>query len=362
MRACILSTVDLSRMSMSMIYTDYFEKNGIPYDVIFVDKYREYLDNVPNNLIPLHPESKQEYNAIRKVCIFWKLRKPVLMILKKNKYDLIVVWNEVTAFVFGDLLHKYFPQKYIINIRDYQYLDAPIIRSRLKQTIASSYFSTVSSSRYIDYLPKADYIFLHSMNKKVLHELNRNREKAVNRPITIMYIGQIGWLENTYKFIDSLANNEKYVLKFIGIGSNKVDEYIAGKNYTNIQTHGKFRPEETSSYLKEADILYNLYGYGNKHLDAALSIKLYYAIYMGIPILSFANTCTNEIADLCGIAYTIRNTNHMKEDLENLYFWYQGFDISTARNRCDEFVDKEIYGSHKKFEGLLNEYIKSIES
>lgn len=361
MKTCILSTVDLSRMSMSMIYTDYFEKQGIAYDIIFVDKYGEYWDNVPENLIPLHTESKQEYNVIKKVSIFWKLRKPVLQILKKNNYDLIVAWNEVTALIFGDLLFKWFPQKYIINIRDYQYLEAPIIKSQLKWTIENSYFSTVSSSRYLNYLPKADYIFLHSMNKTVLSKLSRNREKAISRPITIVYIGQIGWLDNTYKFIDALANNTDFILKFIGVGAEKVDEYIDGKNYTNIQTYGRFKPEETSSFLKDADIIYNLYGYGNKHLDAALSIKLYYAIYLGIPILTFANTCTDEIAKKCGIAYTVSSTEKMKEDLDCLYSWYQEFNISEARIRCDQFINKEIVGSHRKFEELLNKYFQVFE-
>lgn len=361
MKACILSTVDLSRMSMSMIYTDYFEKQGIAYDIIFVDKYDEYWDNIPENLIPLHTESKQGYHIIKKVSIFWKLRKPVLQILKKNNYDLIVVWNEVTAFIFGDLLCKWFPQKYIINIRDYQYLDAPIIKSQLKRAIKNSYFSTVSSSRYLNYLPKADYIFLHSMNKTVLSKLSRNREKAISRPITIVYIGQIGWLDNTYKFIDALANNTDFILKFIGVGAEKVDEYIDGKNYTNIQTHGKFKPEATSSFLEDADIIYNLYGYGNKHLDTALSIKLYYAIYLGIPILTFANTCTDEIAENCGIAYIVSSTEKMKEDLDRLYSWYQEFNISEARIRCDQFINNEIDGSHRKFEELLNKYFQVFE-
>lgn len=343
-------------MSMAMIYTDYFKKHGISCDMIFVDKYNEYTENVPENYIPLHTKSRQEYSTLKKVAIFWGLRKTVRRILREKQYDLVVVWNEVTAFLFGNLLIKEgYGGRYIINIRDYQHLDAPVVKGRLKKAIDKSRFTTVSSSEYIKYLPEHDYLFIHSLNRAVVGKLER-KDKKTGGPIVIMYIGQIGWLENTFSFVDALADDPDFILRFVGVGAEKVAEYAKEKGYKNVQTHGKFKPDETADFLAEADIIYNLYGYGNKHLDDALSIKLYYAIYLGIPILAYDDTFTNKVAKECGIAYTVHGTENMKSELKELAGWYRDLDIAKAREKCDSFIRSQIEKSHADFERSLDEF------
>ena len=143
MKACILTIVDLSRLSMTAAYTDFFKKNGIEYDIIFYDKFHEYDNSDDPHLKPIYIPGDESAGSIKKTYSFWKKRFEIKAMLEKGGYDLIIVWNEVTAFIFGGMLRKYFSGKYTINIRDYFYLDKPFIRSELKKTIAKSAFSTV---------------------------------------------------------------------------------------------------------------------------------------------------------------------------------------------------------------------------
>ncbi len=362
MKACILTIVDRSRLSMTSAYTDYFRKHGIDYDIIFYDKFHEYEPPYDSHLIPIRIECGSEGSSLKKSFLFYKQRKKIRSILDNGKYDLIVVWNEVTTFIYGGMLRRFFSGKYTINIRDYFYLDKPFVRSELKKTIKKCAFATVSSKRFIDYLPKHEYIFLHSMNDSILSQLEKPKSKAINRPIRIEYIGQIGWLENTFQFLDILGNDSRFELLFYGIGSEKVEEYAKERNYNNIRVRGKFPQEKTAEYLKEADILYNLYGYGNIHLDSALSIKLYYAIFLGIPILTYAGTCTDDIACQCGIGYTIHGSEGIKHDLEKLYEWYQQYNLERAQSICANFIDNEIEKSKALFQKRLTDYMEGLKN
>ena len=358
MKACILTIVDQSRLSMVSIYTEYLKEKGIKCDVIFYDKYHEYNEADDEGIIPMHIDSKSEKNAITKIFAFWKKKRHLSEIIAQNGYDLIIIWNEVTAFIYSGMLKKEFSGRYIINIRDYFYFDNPVVKLRLKQAIKHCYFATVSSKKYIEYLPSHEYITLHSYNKKILSNIDRDAHKQNNQRIRILYLGQIGWLENTLKFVDCLGNNDSYDLLFYGVGSEAIEVYAREKGYKNVRTIGKFPPEKTMEYLKEADIIYNLYGYGNRHLDLALSIKLYYAIYLTLPILTFADTATNEIAEQCGIAYTIHGIDNLEKELHGLKQWYDSFNITSAREKCKSFIETEVNQSHKYLTEKLNNFFE----
>lgn len=359
MKACILSIVDLSRMTLASLYTDYFEREKIEYDYIFVDKTKKLRKT--DNMIPLHVDCHQNSSFPRKVIAYWKLRHIVKNILLENNYDLIVVWNEVSTFFFADILKKYFSGRYTINIRDYyKYLNYPIVKQRMSGCIGDSYMSTVSSDAYIKYLPENEYFFVHSLNRKILNGLKPHTViKNKSTPIEILYIGQIGWLENLYKFVDAFINDSRFIVKIIGVGSEKIDEYLNGKNAGNIQTFGRFAPERTAEYLSDADVIYNLYGYDNPHVNLALSIKLYYAIYLHLPILTYSGTHMNDIASECGIAITVNGIDAIPALPNKLKTFYDNFDFQKASEKCDSYIANNIERNHSAFINKLKAYRES---
>lgn len=318
-KACIISTVDFTRMTVASVYTDYLKEKNISFDIIYVDKFKEKQQDPfgARKTYGFVPESKNEWGKVRKLIAFWKIRKFALNIMQKNQYDFVIVWNELTAFIFADILTSKFRKKYCINIRDYQYFNLFPVKKRLSKAIKGALFTTVSSRAYLDYLPSQNCHMMYSFNKGILSRVNAHtalQEKG--KPIRILYIGQIAWLENVYKFMDALKNDKRFEMIFAGGGSEEAEKYAKAHKIFNAKFYGRFQPEETADYLKEADILYNLYGTNSKHLTTAISIKFYYAAYLHIPILVYKGTEMEKMADKCGIGFAVKNeafTNYADE-------------------------------------------------
>lgn len=355
-RVCILSAFDFSRMSMVSIYTEYLEKNGISYDFIYVDKFKDTAKFSAENYYPYHVDKCQNVSLPVKFVHYWKMRNFVKEILQKNSYEFIITWGELTAFLFADILSKNMPGRYCLNIRDYFYNRVPVVWWRLKTAISHAAFGTVSSEDYLNYLPQGEYIMMHSLNRRLTSELSFLKDKRPkDKPLRIMYLGLISRMQYVHKLIDELGGDERFELVFAGIGSEQVDAYIEGRNYSNIETYGRFPQEDTVKYLQKADILYNLYGCHNRHFDTALSIKLYYAIFMNMPILTFRGTHTNSVAEQCGIALTVDG-----EDFSNLgdkiYDAYYKRDLTSSEVLCRNYlgeVDKSHVALVQKLDELL---------
>lgn len=357
-RVCIVSTADLSRMTMLSIYTKYFIENHIEYDIICGKKDGKNEDPNAHAIYEFDARPTDKSSKAAKLLHFWSMRKMVRKIWDDNTYDFVVVWNQVTSFLLADILKKRFKGKYCINIRDYQLDDKPIIKQRLAYATKHAAFNTISSEAYKQFLPKGEYLTIHSLNTTMLSGIEKHDGKRLpGQPIRILNIGQIRWLDNIYPLIDELGNDNRYEMYFIGVGSEKLKEYIEEHNIKNVTLHGRFQPDETPDFLKNADVIFNLYGVGRLHVDTALSIKLYYAVYLGVPILTYKGTYMNEVATRLGIGYSVTKDelSGMKDDF---YSWYQDFDEILARQKCDEYIS-EALNSHDTLYRKMDSYLNN---
>lgn len=309
MKFCLLATVDPTRLTLANLYIDHLNKIGIVCDAVCVKKQanQKHILGIRNQY-EFDATVTKDYTFLRKLIYFYKMIDFFDEINTTEKYDFIIVWNELTAFIFSKYLAKNFENKYSINIRDYQYFRVPLVYRNLNRAIKHSRFSTVSSEKYMEYLPQFDYLVVHSMNIPMLNTIKEDvvKNHTKSNKIRIVSIGQVRWLKNVYALIDSFKNDTRFELIFAGSGSEAVDEYIKGKDINNVKTFGKFNPGEESLYLSQADVIFNLYGTGNKHVDLALSIKFYYAVFFRLPILTYDGTFLNECAQKCGLAVTTR--------------------------------------------------------
>lgn len=360
-RICILSTVNLKHMTLISLYTQYMEENNILYDIIYIDKYNSDEENSANNIYKYNLKINKDWSFVRKILKYWDFKKYAKQILLINKYDFIIVWNSFTAFMFTDILTKFYRGKYCINIRDYAKERLLPVFMRMKKVINHSVFTTISSDGFKKFLPNFNYVTVHSMNMKVLQNcVPYSTLRRPDEPIRITYIGYMSFIENCYRLIDALGNDKRYILQFYGEGSEAILDYTHDRGIKNVKCHGRFEPSETSTFIQNSDIIYNLYGVGNLHVDTALSIKLYYAIYLNIPILVFKDTYMEEISTKCGIGYVIDKDGFLNLG-DNLYSWYHKLNHKEIVSKSTLFKE-EIFRSHKKLEHLISKYIGRMES
>lgn len=356
-KVCILSTVNLKHMTLVSLYTEFMDKEGIEYDIIYIDKYNSNEKVDAKNVYKYNLYIEKEWSFLKKLKEYWGFKKYAIDILLKEKYDFVIVWNSFTAFMFANILKNNFKNKYSVNIRDYGFEKLPPVYFRTGKAIKNSAFTTISSEGFKSFLPKFNYTMVHSLNNKVLSKC-QPKEYLVSKenPIRITYIGYMVFYENCFKIMDELGNDDRYILQFFGEGSHIIKEYAKENRYNNVETIGRFEPEETPSLLSQADIIYNLYGVGNTHVDTAISIKLNYAVYMKVPILVFKNTYMAEVSERCGIGYSIQ-----KDDFEGmgnkLFEWYHSQDQKKIIYKCNEYI-KKIEEDNLELNMLMEEYLK----
>ena len=334
-KICILSTVDEKRMTMITMYTQFFDSNNLSYDLIFIDKNGQNVNiHATNKFIYSMPKN---IGYLKKIMHLKKFRDYAIEIIKNESYDMLITWNELTAFVFSDFLKKYLTNKYIVNIRDYQYFKNPFVHSRISNAIKYSLISTVSSPELIKYfsVQEKKIIPIYGYNQKLLFDFKFKFTKG--QVIKIGYIGQIRWIDNIYQLLSKIGNDSRYLLILAGSGATSLKDDVKVNRYTNVSFFSEFEASETTKYLENVDVLFNIYGNENLHKRTAVSIKLFYAISMKIPILTSPNTATDSIARQVGIGYTFRSNDN--NFATSFHKWFCEYSQEKVGKECDDFLE-----------------------
>jgi hypothetical protein len=359
MKICILSIVNVKHMSMISLYTSYLEKNGIEYDIIYVDKYNEEENIGAKNIYRYQLNVNRNWSKIKKLYAYWKFKNYGTKIIKEKKYDFVIIWRTETALLFGGYLVSKLRGKYCINIRDYCFEKNPLVFNRMKKVIKGSHFTTISSDGFKSFLPEHQYINVHSFNEKLLESCKpKTNLRMMKEPIKICFIGYVRFFDIDKKVIDTFGNDSRFVIQYFGEGSQYLEEYIKEKQYKNVELKKGFKVEETPKLLERADVIHNLYGYGNIALDTAISTRYYYALYMSIPILVFKGTYMEELSTRLGIGYAVDKSFDTLPD--KFYNWYHSIDYEKFKKNCNNEI-KNIKKENTLFKEVLENTFISID-
>lgn len=356
-KICILSAVNIKHMSMISIYTELMKKHNIEYDIIYMDKYNEDETFKCRNKYRFVNKIDQKKPKIYKMIKYMKFYTYATHILNKNKYDFIIVWNDVAIFMFANYLSRNYKSKYCLNVRDNMWYEKRIFKSRYRKVFSSAAFNTISSKGYLDFLPKnEEYFPIHSLNLAILDGMNRHKSlQAINKPIRIGFIGYVRFFEKNKKMLDVFANDSRFELHYYGTKANILKKYAEERKIYNTVFYDSFPVEDTKKYLEKIDIINNLYGNETMNLQKAISIKFFHALYSRIPILVCNNTYVGKLAQDIGIGYEVTVIDeNMKE---NLYKWYRGLEFQILEQQCEKFLMKTLK-ENMYFEAKALEYLK----
>ena len=321
MKACIVGIQNIKHMTLISLYTNYFEKNGILYDLIYIDKYGLEEKNGANKTYRFDASAKIYNSVFGKLLKTVAFKKYACKIMNDNKYDFIVVWREQTASIFANYLKHKYQGKYCVNIRDLWNGKNIYITHGLKKAISYSAFNTISSYGFLDKLPQADYLMVHSLNPDFLNSVNNRSSNDYYRdPITISYIGTVRFVEYCYSLIDLFGNDSRFILKFVGQGSNVIKEYTLSKNINNVICVGQFEPDNTMALLEDANIINCAFGANSLPEQRLMPIRYYYALINHCPVLTTLGTWVDTEAKKVGIGISVPNKiSPSKELVDRIY-------------------------------------------
>lgn len=342
-------------MSLISLYTSYLESNNIEYDIIYMDKYGTKEASNAKNIYRHECKIDRSWSKAKKIKSYLSFRKYAKKILIKEKYDFVIVWGIETSIMFVDYLVLSMKNKYILNIRDYPLIEKKLVFTLLKRIIKASKFTTISSVGFRKFLPSHNYIMMHSLNKNVLDELQQRKKlRGKSEVIRVCFLGYVRFFEQDKKLMDALANDDRYVLQFFGVGSEILREYAVKNNIKNVEFIQSFNVEETSKLLERADIINNLYGNESLSLTTAVSIKYYYAVYLRLPILVYEDTYMGEISNDIGFIFDENYTDLA----ERLYDWYHGINFKEFNRACENIL-KTVDYENQQFLNILNQVFKN---
>lgn len=359
-KIAILSSVNIKHMSLISLYTDILKREGIAYDIIYMDKYGEDEAFDCANKYRYVNVVKQSWPKLLKELKYMTFWPYAVRQLKKGGYDFVIVWNDLAIFMFGRFLSKHFAGRYCLNVRDNMRYDDPRFAWRYATCFTNAAFNTISSNGYLEFLPKnGEYMQIHSLNLSALEGVPAHTGlRKEGEPIRIGFVGYVRYYERNKKLLDAFANDPRFVLCYYGKNADVLKAYAEEKGITNVDFHDSFPVSDTGKFLEKVDILNNLYGNDNINVRKAISIRYFHAMYTRSGLLVSTNTYVGELAKEAGIGFEV-DDDHIDEDMkERLYSWYRSIDFAQLDKNCAQRLETAME-ENKNFEKTVMEYLCS---
>ena len=358
MKIAILGATNIKHMSLISHYLDNIDLSKHEVDIIYADKYgiNEMIDNVGVYKFPV--KIKPNYNKLMKLKPFYKFKIFAEKLIKEKEYDLIIVWGTYTGHLFKNFLTKNYKEKYILNVRDYFYENNRFVFKRMKKLVDNSILTTLSSEGFLEFLPSSKkYQVIYSFNEGLFKNFKSSNNPNIDKPLRISFIGNNRFYEVHRKFMLSLKNDYRFLLQYFGTGSNVLRSFALENNINNTKFIGGFPIEKTGDLLNETDILNNVYGNNDIALDTALSIRLYYAIYLKKPILTSENTYTSKKAKELelGLDISVKQGEYFGDKIIE---WYNNLNFERINYLTNEELNR-IDVMNKNFYRKLREIIEN---
>ncbi|MBQ6267058.1 MAG: hypothetical protein IJK64_04735 [Clostridia bacterium] len=354
MKIAIVSVGDYRHISMISKYTEYFDSHGIAYDILCTNRYKGTV--FPSSNIKAFSCGKLSSKK-EKLRMFLSFYRWARKIIRQERYDFLVIWNENTAPLFAPLLLTTYRKRYCVNIRDVDFLNQSAVNIVRKLVINASAFSTYCSTAKLDFPKGYPYVLMRSINMKILKDTQpRDAFRAPGEKLRVVNIGKIRFPLADKKIIEALGDDERFELFFIGAGSEKLEP--AAKKYQNVHLIGTYLPEETAGFLANADLIDSYFGTTVLGYERMNSIRFSYGPYLRIPVLVGAGTEMEAEGNKYGFVFAV------KEDFtsfaDDLYNWYRARDFEAFSAGCGRYLE-DIRKTDEIFYARLEETIARCE-
>lgn len=265
-------------------YTDVFEMVGIPFEYITWNRDGSNLEVQPNE-ITYNKKSLYSDTPIQKLLSYRSFAKYVKAHIKRNKYDLVVVFAIQCALSVASILKSEYVGRYIVDIRDYSpILKIPFANKRMKRLVRNSYFTAISSPAFKEFLPNLEgkYVISHNVGIANLSE----DKTAFHYPIRILTIGQIRDFAMNKEIVKVLANNKSFRVTYSGYGNvvEQLKDFVNSLGATNAVFSGKYEKSEEPNIVSEQDFINAAVG-TNLNSSLLLTNRLYLGVYFGKPVI-----------------------------------------------------------------------------
>lgn len=307
-RVLLLGFGKTDHMPYMNLYIDTFQNSEI--DLVCWERDGQASAAVPKGVSRVHVFSEPMENTLplhKKLTHFQHYRHFVCQLLRRQRYDLMIVMQAAPGLILLDKLLIGYRGKYLLDFRDLSYEHIPIYRAATRSLAKGARAVFVSSNAFRQYLPQNIPIYtVHNYLEESLEYPPREIDTS-RKPIRICFWGFPRGIETNRRLMDAIGNDDRFELHYFGrkgAEGSAMEQYAAALRYRNIFFHGAYVPSERYAFIAQTDIIHNAFDL-NRTMKYAVSNKYYDGLIFAIPQLCTKGSYMGELVTEQGVGLAI---------------------------------------------------------
>lgn len=350
MKILLLGFSKIKYMPYANFYLDNLDKAKHNIHLLYWNRDLKEEDTDQYQNYTLHEfkcYQEDQVSKVSKLKNFCKYRSYVLKLIKKEKFDFIIVLHTLPGVLIAKKLRKHYAGRYIFDYRDSTYEKFAPYKKIIANLVNYSYTTFVSSDGFRKFLPQSEKLYIsHNILTDSLKHREEKAEKDVGSDkIRIAFWGFIRHEALNREIIKKIAKDKRFELHYYGREQTtalNLKKYAQEIGAENVFFHGEYKPEDRYDFVKNTDIIHNVYYDDNMML--AMGNKYYDGIIFYLPQICMNGSFMGESVEKNGIGWQV---NPYDEDfLEKIYVNYQNLHKDIFYNRCDGRLNEVIKEYH----------------
>lgn len=282
---------------------------------------------------------EDDVSKLSKISSFIKYRNFASKILKNGNFDFVIVLHSLPAVLVANTLKKGYKNKFIFDYRDSTYEGFAPFKKIVGTIVKNSSATFVSSDGFRRFLPESEKDKIYTSHNLLTDSLSHRDEKRINGipsdKIRIAFWGFIRHEDINKEIIKKIAVDDRFELHYYGreqqIALN-LKEYAKELSAENVFFHGEYKPEERYEFVRNTDIIHNIYFDNNTML--AMGNKYYDSAVFYIPQICMKGSFMGKMSEKAGIGFECDpyDDNFMNK----LYAYYNNINFTHFKNNCDD--------------------------
>lgn len=355
MKILIMGFTKPKYMPYMNFYLDNISKEGNEIHILYWNRDKKQEDLTMLNQYTLHEFNEYQEDEVpiyTKIGTFLKYRRYATKVIKTGQYDFIVVLHTLPGILVADELKKY-AGRYILDYRDSTYEGFAPFKKMVSLLVKWSKITFVSSDAFRKFLPANESKKILTSHNILLDSLNHQEDRALfnipSNKIRIAFWGFIRHKQVNIQLIDKLANDHRFELHYYGREQQialDLKTYAKKIGAKNIFFHGEYMPSDRYQFIRQTDIIHNLY-YDNNTL-LAMGNKFYDGIIFRIPQICMPSSFMGEMCQKFRVGTTIDPNDGNFANI--LAEYYNSLNLNEFREACNHalkgIIDEYNHGCH----------------
>lgn len=358
MKILIMGFGKLKFMPYMNFYLDNLDREK--HDIHLLCWNRDLKEDVTSGLdgITVHEFSCYQEDDVpkaQKVKSFLKYRQFALELIKKERFDFLYVVHSLPGVVVWDYIRQHYKNRFVLDFRDVTFESILPFKAVIADMVRLSRFTFVSSDAFRIYLPSTESKKIFTCHNIDVGSLSYRERRLQARSTGRIKIGFWGFIRDermNCRIIDQIANDPRFELHYYGreqqIGL-ALKDYVAQKNITNVIFHGEYNPAERYGFIKDIDLIHNIYDDEGARL--AIGNKYYDGIVFGVPQVCLRGSYMGRLCAQSGIGFEC--SPYTESFADDLYKSYCDLDKAEIYERSAIVLEK-ILEENKRNAKMIN--------